>query len=110
MSSCLVASLCMAIALRRILKLELSAFEHLWRTIKYEEVCLRACSSVSDDVPVQHFFSSLKREWTGVRFYRTRRSPLLMCENMWRYYNARCLHDPWLHDAARERKTPYKEC
>ncbi len=46
-----------------------------------------------DNAPVERFFSSLKREWTGDRLYRTRREAIAdVREYVAVYYNAKRLH------------------
>jgi len=46
-----------------------------------------------DNAPVERFFSSLKREWTGDRLYRTRQQAMAdVREYVAVYYNARRLH------------------
>ncbi|TNF96109.1 MAG: IS3 family transposase [Gammaproteobacteria bacterium] len=46
-----------------------------------------------DNAPVERFFSSLKREWTGDRLYRTRKEAIAdVREYVAVYYNARRLH------------------
>lgn len=46
-----------------------------------------------DNAPVERFFSSLKREWTGDRWYRTRREAIAdVREYVAVYYNSRRLH------------------
>ena len=46
-----------------------------------------------DNSPVERFFSSLKREWTGDRLYRTRREAIAdVREYVAVYYNSRRLH------------------
>ena len=46
-----------------------------------------------DNAPVERFFSSLKREWTGDRWYRTRREAIAdVREYVVVYYNSRRLH------------------
>lgn len=46
-----------------------------------------------DNAPVERFFSSLKREWTGDRLYRTRQQAIAdIREYVAVYYNARRLH------------------
>jgi transposase InsO family protein len=46
-----------------------------------------------DNAPVERFFSSLKREWTGDRLYRTRQEAIAdVREYVAVYYNARRLH------------------
>jgi hypothetical protein len=46
-----------------------------------------------DNAPVERFFSSLKREWTGNRLYRTRQAPIAdVREYVAVYYNAIRLH------------------
>ena len=48
-----------------------------------------------DNAPVELFFSSLKREWTGDRWYRTRREAIAdVREYVAVYYNSRRLHSP----------------
>ena len=43
--------------------------------------------------PVERFFGSLKREWTGDRWYRTRQDPIAdVREYVAVYYNSRRLH------------------
>ena len=46
-----------------------------------------------DNAPVERFFSSLKREWTGDRLYRTRQEAIAdVREYVTVYYNSRRLH------------------
>ena len=46
-----------------------------------------------DNAPVERFFSSLKREWTGDRLYRTRQQAIAdVREYVAVYYNSRRLH------------------
>ena len=46
-----------------------------------------------DNAPVERFFSSLKREWTGDRLYRTRQEAIAdVREYVAVYYNSRRLH------------------
>jgi len=46
-----------------------------------------------DNAPVERFFSSLKREWTGDRLYRTRKEAIAdVREYVAVYYNSRRLH------------------
>jgi putative transposase len=46
-----------------------------------------------DNAPVERFFSSLKREWTGNRLYRTRQQAIAdVREYVAVYYNAKRLH------------------
>ncbi len=46
-----------------------------------------------DNAPVERFFSSLKREWTGDRWYRTRQEAIAdVREYVAVYYNSRRLH------------------
>jgi putative transposase len=46
-----------------------------------------------DNAPVERFFSSLKREWTGDRLYRTRQEAIMdVREYVAVYYNAQRLH------------------
>lgn len=46
-----------------------------------------------DNAPVERFFSSLKREWTGDRLYRTRQEAIAdVREYILVYYNAKRLH------------------
>jgi len=46
-----------------------------------------------DNAPVERFFSSLKREWTGDRLYRTRQEAIAdVREYVAVYYNAKRLH------------------
>jgi len=46
-----------------------------------------------DNAPVERFFSSLKREWTGDQWYRTRQAAIAdVREYVAVYYNARRLH------------------
>lgn len=46
-----------------------------------------------DNAPVERFFSSLKREWTGDRLYKTRQEAIAdVREYVAVYYNARRLH------------------
>ncbi len=46
-----------------------------------------------DNAPVERFFSSLKREWTGDRLYRTRQEAIAdVREYVAVYYNAQRLH------------------
>ena len=46
-----------------------------------------------DNAPVERFFSSLKREWTGNRLYRTRFEAIAdVREYVAVYYNSRRLH------------------
>jgi putative transposase len=46
-----------------------------------------------DNAPVERFFSSLKREWTGDRWYRTRQEAIAdVREYVAVYYNAKRLH------------------
>jgi putative transposase len=46
-----------------------------------------------DNAPVERFFSSLKREWTGDRLYRTRQQAIAdIREYVAVYYNSRRLH------------------
>ena len=46
-----------------------------------------------DNAPVERFFSSLKREWTGHRLYRTRLEAMAdVREHVAVYYNSRRLH------------------
>ena len=46
-----------------------------------------------DNAPVERFFSSLKREWTGDRLYRTRREAIAdVREYVAVYYNSKRLH------------------
>jgi transposase InsO family protein len=46
-----------------------------------------------DNAPVERFFSSLKREWTGDRLYRTRREAIAdVREYVAMYYNSQRLH------------------
>ena len=46
-----------------------------------------------DNAPVERFFSSLKREWTGHRLYRTRQEAIDdVREYVAVYYNSRRLH------------------
>ena len=46
-----------------------------------------------DNAPVERFFSSLKREWTGDRLYRTRKEAIAdVREYVAVYYNAQRLH------------------
>lgn len=46
-----------------------------------------------DTAPVERFFSSLKREWTGARLYRTRQEAIAdVREYVAVYYNAQRLH------------------
>ncbi len=46
-----------------------------------------------DNAPVEQFFSSLKREWTGDRLYRTRREAIAdVREYVAVYDNAQRLH------------------
>jgi hypothetical protein len=46
-----------------------------------------------DNAPVERFLSSLKREWTGDRLYRTRQEAIAdVREYVAVYYNARRLH------------------
>jgi transposase InsO family protein len=46
-----------------------------------------------DSAPVERFFSSLKREWTGDRWYRTRQEAIAdVREYVAVYYNSRRLH------------------
>lgn len=46
-----------------------------------------------DNAPVERFFSSLKREWTGDRFYRTRQEAIAdVREYVAVYYNSKRLH------------------
>ena len=42
---------------------------------------------------MERFFSSLKREWTGDRLYRTRQDAMAnVREYLAVYYNSKCLH------------------
>ena len=46
-----------------------------------------------DNAPVERFFSSLKREWTGNRWYRTRQEAIVdVREYVAVYYNSKRLH------------------
>ena len=46
-----------------------------------------------DNAPVERFFSSLKREWTGDRLYRTRQQAIAdVREYVAVYYNSKRLH------------------
>lgn len=46
-----------------------------------------------DNAPIERFFSSLKREWTGDRWYRTRQEAIAdVREYVAVYYNSRRLH------------------
>ena len=46
-----------------------------------------------DNAPVERFFSSLKREWTGDRLYRTRQEAIAdVREYVAVYYNSQRLH------------------
>ena len=46
-----------------------------------------------DNAPVERFFSSLKREWSGDRCYRTRQEAIAdVREYLAGYYNSRRLH------------------
>jgi transposase InsO family protein len=46
-----------------------------------------------DNAPVERFFSSLKREWTGDRLYRTRQAAIATVrEYVAVYYNSKRLH------------------
>ena len=46
-----------------------------------------------DNAPVERFFSSLKREWTGDRLYRTRQEAMAdVREYVAVYYNSKRLH------------------
>jgi len=46
-----------------------------------------------DNAPVERFFSSLKREWTGDRWYRTRQEAIAdVREYVAMYYNSKRLH------------------
>lgn len=46
-----------------------------------------------DNAPVERFFSSLKREWTGDRWYRTRQEAIVdVREYVAVYYNSKRLH------------------
>ena len=46
-----------------------------------------------DNAPVERFFSSLKREWTGDRLYRTRQEAIAdVREYVAVYYNSKRLH------------------
>ena len=46
-----------------------------------------------DNAPVERFFSSLKREWTGDRWYRTRQEAIAdVREYVAAYYNSKRLH------------------
>lgn len=46
-----------------------------------------------DDSPVERFFSSLKREWTGDQLYKTRRAAIAdVREYVAMYYNSKRLH------------------
>jgi putative transposase len=48
-----------------------------------------------DNAPVERFFSSLKREWTGDRLYRTRQEAIAdVREYVAVYYNSKRLHSP----------------
>jgi putative transposase len=45
------------------------------------------------NAPVERFFSSLKREWTGDRLYRTRQEAIAdVREYVAAYYNSKRLH------------------
>ena len=46
-----------------------------------------------DNAPIERFFSSLKREWTGDRLYRTRQAAIAdVREYVAVYYNSKRLH------------------
>jgi transposase InsO family protein len=46
-----------------------------------------------DNAPIERFFSSLKREWTGDQLYRTRQEAIAdVREYVAVYYNSRRLH------------------
>ena len=46
-----------------------------------------------DNAPIERFFSSLKREWTGDRSYRTRQEAMTdVREYVAVYYNSKRLH------------------
>ncbi len=46
-----------------------------------------------DNAPVERFFSSLKREWTGDQLYRTRQAAITdVREYVAVYYNSKRLH------------------
>jgi putative transposase len=46
-----------------------------------------------DNTPIERFFSSLKREWTSDRLYRTRQEAIAdVREYVAVYYNSKCLH------------------
>ncbi|MDP6960069.1 MAG: integrase core domain-containing protein [Dehalococcoidia bacterium] len=50
-------------------------------------------STCWDNAPVERFFDSLKREWTGDRSYRTRQQAIAdVREYLAVYYNSRRLH------------------
>jgi transposase InsO family protein len=61
---------------------------------QYDMICsMSRKGNCWDNAPVERFFSSLKREWTGDRLYRTRQEAIAdVREYVTVYYNSKRLH------------------
>ena len=69
---------------------------HDYQTLlrQYDMICsMSRKGNCWDNAPVERFFSSLKREWTGDRLYRTRQEAIAdVREYVAVYYNSKRLH------------------